>query len=131
LRLAARTPLVLVVDADDDSRALMRRVLEISGLIVVECHEGERVVDEVARLRPDLIVLEELLPHVDGRMACRQLRRAAGDIRHTPVIFTSSSSSPSSARLAFEAGCTLYFTKPFDIEELMRAATELVKRPRA
>lgn len=106
----------------------MRLVLESTGLVVAECHEGERVVEEVARLRPDLVVLEERLPYIDGRMACRQLRRAAEDIRHTPVIFTSSSSSASSARLAFEAACTLYFIKPLDIEELMDAAAELARR---
>ena len=123
---AGRFPLALVVEPDADSRALLRLLLESGGLTVAECNEGERVVDEIDRLRPDVIILEERLSHVDGRTACRRLRSAAEDIRHTPVIFTTSSSSSSSARLAFEAGCTLYFIKPFDIQELMDAVTELV-----
>lgn len=125
---SGRGPLVLVVEPDEDSRALMRVLFETGGLTVAECSEGERVLDEIERLRPDLVILEERLPRVDGRAACRQLRNAAENIRHTPVIFISSSSAPSSARLAFEAGCTLYFIKPIDIQELQDAATELIIR---
>lgn len=125
-----RAPLVLVVDPNDDSRALMRVVFETGGLAVAEHHQGRGVIDEVARLCPDLIVLEEWLPHVDGHTACHQLRRAAETIRHTPVIFISSSSSLLSARRAFEAGCTLYFIKPVDIHEVRAAAIELITRAR-
>jgi CheY-like chemotaxis protein len=128
LGLRGRAPLVLIVEPDEDSRALMRLLFENGGLTVAECSEGERVLDEIARLRPDLVILEERLSCVDGRTVCRRLRNAAENIRHTPVIIISSSSEPSSARLAFEAGCSLCFIKPFDIEDLMDAASELVVR---
>jgi DNA-binding response OmpR family regulator len=131
LGAAARVPLVLLVEPHEDSREMMRVLFETGGLTVAEYYEGERMVDEIARLHPDLIIVEERLPHLDGRAACHRLRHAAEDIRHTPVIFTSSSSEASSAHLAFEAGCTLYFIKPFDIEELIAAATELVTRGQA
>lgn len=127
-RPARRAPLVLAVDPHEDSRGLLRLLFETGGLRVAECGGGERVVDEIARLRPDLIILEERLPQIDGRTVCRQLRSASESIRHTPVIFTSSSSQPSSRHLAFEAGCTLYFVKPIDIQELTRAATALLTR---
>jgi CheY-like chemotaxis protein len=121
-------PLVLIVEPDEDSRLLLRLVLASGGLTVAECSDGAGVVDEIERLRPDLVILEERLARVDGRTACRRLRDAAENIRHTPVIFISSSSEASSARLAFEAGCTLYFIKPFDLQELMDATTELSTR---
>jgi two-component system, sensor histidine kinase len=128
---AKRDVLVLVVEPDDDSRALLRMLLESSGFTVAECHDSDRLIDEITRLRPHLIVLEERLPRVDGRTACQRLRGAAEDIRHTPVILISSSSDPSSVRLAFDAGCTLHFVKPVDIHDLMDAATELAAGPQA
>lgn len=124
---AGRAPLVLVVEPHEDSRSAMKLLFEACGLAVVEYDEGERLIEESERLCPDLIVLAERLPRVDGRMVCRQLRCAAENVRHTPVILISTSSAPTSARLAFEAGCTRYFVKPFDIEQLMTAATELVR----
>jgi CheY-like chemotaxis protein len=127
---AGRAPLahlVLVVEPHEDSRSVMRVVFEDAcGFAVAEC-EGERVIEECERLNPALIILAERLPRVDGRTVCRSLREAAEHIRHTPVIFTSTSSTQSSERLAFEAGCTLYFVKPFDIVSLMTAAMELVR----
>jgi CheY-like chemotaxis protein len=123
-----RVTLVLIVEPDEDSRLLLRLLFETGGLTVSECSDGARVVDEIERLRPDLVILEERLAQVNGRTACRRLRDAAESIRHTPVIFISSSSEASSARLAFEADCTLYFIKVFDPQELMDAATELITR---
>jgi CheY-like chemotaxis protein len=125
-RPAQRAPLLLVVDSHDDSHALMRLLFETGGLRVSEWSDGERVVEEIARLQPDLIILEERLPHIDGRTACQRLRSASETIRHTPVIFTSSSSLPSPRQLAFEAGCTLYFVKPIDVQELMGAVIALL-----
>jgi DNA-binding response OmpR family regulator len=125
---AERDPVVLIIEPDEDTRDFMRILFETRGFAVEECIEGDRVVAAVERLRPDLIVLEERLPGTDGRTVCRQLRSAAEDIRHTPIIFVSASSAPSSESLALEAGCTRFFLKPFDIFQLMAAATELVSR---
>jgi two-component system, OmpR family, phosphate regulon response regulator PhoB len=122
-----RKPVLLVIDDDEDTRNMLRVLFESDGFTVAECCEGDDALTEIAAAQPDLIVLDGRLRNgEDGWSICRRLRSSAGPFRHVPVIFISAAVTAESAALAFEAGCNLYFPKPFDIYQLLFAAKELL-----
>jgi DNA-binding response OmpR family regulator len=116
----------MVVEDDEDTRALLRVLFETAGFRVAECVEGDQVLPTIAALRPDLVVINGRLPGEDGWSVCHRLRRAEDGIKHTPVIFVSAGLSSSSEARAFEAGCNLFFPKPYNIYKLLLAVRELL-----
>jgi two-component system chemotaxis response regulator CheY/two-component system phosphate regulon response regulator PhoB len=125
----ARKPVLLVIEDDEDTRDMLRVLFESGGFTVVEggSDNGGDVVAEIAAVRPDLIVLDGRLDgREDGWSICRRLRSCGEPIHAVPVIFASAAVFPDCQARAFEAGCNLFFTKPFDIYQLLSAAQELV-----
>jgi two-component system cell cycle response regulator DivK len=115
--------LLLVVEDFEDSRFMMRRLLEMAGYSVVEASDGEQAVELAVRERPALILMDLSLPKLDGLAATRQIRRhkVVGKI---PIVAVSAHDSPESRTEALEAGCDEYVTKPIDFDRL----DELLKR---
>jgi CheY-like chemotaxis protein len=109
-------PLILVVDDMTETRRLMRRVLERSGLRVTEAATGEAGLRAAARDRPSLIVLDLRLPGISGFDVARRLRAHPDrDLASTPILACSASVQPEVIREALEAGCDAFEGKPFDI----------------
>jgi CheY-like chemotaxis protein len=120
--------LALIVEDHEDTRLLLRLALEAEGFAVAECRDGLKAVDLIDRLRPEVVLLDGRLPSCDGWTVCHRIRNSIEDIRDTPIIFITATEGPVAEQRAFEAGCTLFFLKPFDIYSLVSAATELVMR---
>ena len=115
--------LFLLVEDFEDSRFMMRRLLEMSGFDVVEASDGEQAVELAVQKQPALILMDLSLPKLDGLAATRQIRRHEG-LGNTPIVAISAHDSPESRTEALEAGCDEYVTKPIDFDQL----GELVKR---
>ena len=111
-----RRPLVLVVDDMDDTRRLMRRVLERASLRVAEAATGEAALTAIHQVRPDAVVLDLRLPGISGLDVARAVR-ADDDaaIAATPILACSASVQPEVRREALDAGCDAFEGKPFDI----------------
>jgi CheY-like chemotaxis protein len=109
-------PLILIVDDMTETRRLMRRVLERSGLRVTEAATGEAGLRAAARDRPSLIVLDLRLPGISGFDVARRLRAHPDrDLASTPILACSASVQPEVIREALEAGCDAFEGKPFEI----------------
>ena len=108
---------VLVAEDHDDTRLLLRTLLEWRGLAVVEAADGEEACDVAARECPDLILMDGGLPLLDGIAVTRRLRRLDA-LASVPIIFLSGHASPQHQLAARDAGCDDYVVKPFDIEQL-------------
>lgn len=115
--------LFLLVEDFEDSRFMMRRLLEMSGFDVVEASDGEQAVELAALEQPALILMDLSLPKLDGLAATRQIRQHK-DLSDTPIVAISAHDSPESRTEALEAGCDEYVTKPIDFDQL----GELIKR---
>lgn len=115
--------LFLLVEDFEDSRFMMRRLLELAGYAVVEASDGEQAVALALRERPALILMDLSLPKLDGLAATRQIRRSA-EVSNTPIVAISAHDSPETRTEALDAGCNEYVTKPIDFDQL----GELVKR---
>jgi CheY-like chemotaxis protein len=109
--------LFLVVEDFEDSRFMMRRLLEMSGYAVVEASDGEQAVKIAVEARPVLILMDLSLPKLDGLAATRQIRQQKG-LKKVPIVAVSAHDSPESRNEALAAGCDEYVTKPIDFDHL-------------
>ena len=107
----------LVVEDFEDSRFMMRRLLEMAGYNVLEASDGEQAVKIAVEARPVLILMDLSLPKLDGLSATRQIRQKKG-LKAVPIVAVSAHDSPQSRTEALEAGCDEYVTKPIDFDHL-------------
>ncbi|MEU6376074.1 response regulator transcription factor [Streptomyces sp. NPDC046909] len=115
---------VLVAEDDEMQAELIRRSLLAEGHIATVVHDGAAALDAVRRLRPDLVVLDLMLPVVDGLGVCRALRRA-DDI---PVLMLTARSTEDDVLLGLEVGADDYMTKPYSPRELMARIRTVLRR---
>jgi CheY-like chemotaxis protein len=109
--------LFLVVEDFEDSRFMMRRLLEMAGHRVVEATDGEQAIAMALEKHPDLILMDLSLPKLDGLAATRRIRQRR-DLRNVPILAVSAHDGPDSRAAALEAGCDDYVTKPIDFDHL-------------
>jgi two-component system response regulator MprA len=116
---------VLVVDDEPALRSALERALRLNGFDVALAEDGE---DGLAALRaeaPDIVVLDVLMPRLDGIAACRRLR-ADGD--RTPVLMLTARDAVADRVAGLDAGADDYLVKPFALEELLARVRALVRR---
>ncbi len=109
---------VLIVDDEALSRTVMRDVLETARYEPAEARDGPEGLAKAEALRPDLILLDVLMPGLDGYEVCRRLK-ASPKTGPIPVIFVTIVQDPALDRLAYEAGAVACLMKPFRREALM------------
>jgi diguanylate cyclase (GGDEF)-like protein len=122
--------LVLVVDDDGTARLLARASLEHAGLAVEEAANGREGVAAFERLRPDLVLLDVLMPEMDGFAACAAIRALPGG-EVVPVLMMTGLDDVESIREAYLAGATDFTTKPIHGTILGHRATYLIRAGKA
>ncbi|HEX2315067.1 MAG TPA: response regulator transcription factor [Thermomonospora sp.] len=115
---------VLVAEDDLKQAELVRRYLVHEGYAVHVVHDGRDAIDQARRLRPDLVVLDVMLPRVDGLDVCRVLR-AETDV---PVLMLTARSTEDDMLLGLDLGADDYVTKPYSPRELMARIRVLLRR---
>lgn len=121
----ADSPLVLVVDDDRSLRALLCFAMEEEGYRVVEANNGENCLAQFMRLQPDLVLLDAVMPVMDGFTCCSQLRTLP-IAEHTPVLMITVLDDRESVDRAFSVGATDYVTKPIHWPVLRQRVTRLL-----
>uniref|UniRef100_C6E198 Response regulator receiver modulated diguanylate cyclase/phosphodiesterase with PAS/PAC sensor(S) n=1 Tax=Geobacter sp. (strain M21) TaxID=443144 RepID=C6E198_GEOSM len=107
------TPLVMVVDDDQAVRLLARETLESSGFAVRDVENGEQALEEFDAHAPDIVLLDVMMPGIDGFSVCSAIRRTASG-RDTPVLMMTGLDDLESIDCAYEAGATDFITKPIN-----------------
>ncbi len=120
-------PTVLVVEDENDILELVAFNLEAAGFKVVKARDGQQGLAQARSLRPDLVVLDLLLPGLDGREVCRQIKRGA-DTDQIPVLILSALAEETDRVVGFEIGADDYLTKPFSPRELVLRARAILRR---
>ena len=115
---------ILVVDDDAHIREVVRFALERTGYRVTEAGDGRAALAEYARAAADLVVLDILMPEMDGLEVCRELRRS-GDV---PILFLSSRDEELDKIIGLELGADDYVTKPFSPRELVARVKSILRR---
>lgn len=120
-------PKILLVDDEKAITANLKPFLERSGFAVHAAANGEEALQEIRSFDPDLIVLDVLMPRIDGREVLRRLRRA-DDWR--PVILLTQVGESTERAMALEEGADDYLNKPFDPHELVARVRAVMRRAR-
>jgi two-component system response regulator MprA len=116
---------LLVVDDEPPMRSALKRALELGGFEVSLAADGSEGLASTERIRPDLMVLDVLMPGVDGLEVCRTLR-ARGD--RTPILMLTARDAIADRVEGLEAGADDYLVKPFALEELLARVRALLRR---
>ncbi len=122
-------PLVLVVEDETALVTLLRYNLEREGFRVAEAHDGEEALMLCAEERPDIILLDWMLPHLSGIEVCRRLRRNA-DTRDIPIIILTARGEETDKVRGLDSGADDYVTKPFSPAELISRLRAVLRRAR-
>lgn len=115
---------VLIVEDDLKIATLVAKNLEAVGLVCHQVHDGNEVLSAIDKRNPDLLVLDVMLPGIDGIEVTRRLRRES----EIPILMLTARSSDSDKVLGFEMGADDYLTKPFSTRELVARVRALLRR---
>ncbi len=144
--LSDEPPIILVVDDDPFMRQLLRRVMEKEGYKVVEAANGEQGLEAYKRLKPHLVLLDALMPVMDGFTCCTKLQMLGDDSSldgedvgnaesieddsRTPVLMITGLDDPESVDRAFAVGATDYVMKPIHFAVLRQRVRRLIQQSR-
>jgi len=118
---------VLVVDDEPMARALLRLMLVRAGFNVMEAEDGFDALEKVRINRPDIVLLDVMMPGMDGFTVCETIREDA-ETADLPVIMFSAKTDLNSINQGLRAGADVYLTKPISPEELTRHVREVLNR---
>jgi len=115
-------PKILLVEDFDDTRLMMKMWLEKRGYRVIEAETGEKAITLAQREAPDLIIMDVMMPGMNGLDATQRIRQYQA-LRRTPIVAVSAYGADEYRRLAIQAGCNEYVSTPFE----PNALAELIK----
>ncbi len=116
---------ILLVEDEEVVRSGLRDNLECEGYEVLACSDGLQGLDRAREERPDLIILDVMMPGMDGLEVCRQLR---ADGMHIPIIMLTAKCAEVDKVVGLEIGADDYLTKPFGMRELFARVKALLRR---
>ena len=116
---------ILIVDDLSTERLLMRSILEPRGFQIVEAVDGEQALVLCEQERPDLVLLDIVLPKVDGFQICRRIKRDP-ELSATPVILVSSKTQDSDRFWGLKQGASDYLNKPLQSAQVLGAVQKLL-----
>ncbi|MCG5430990.1 response regulator transcription factor [Mycobacterium sp. MYCO198283] len=119
---------LLVVDDDRAVRESLRRSLSFNGYTVSLAQDGVEALEAITADRPDALVLDVMMPRLDGLEVCRQLRSTGDDL---PILVLTARDSVSERVAGLDAGADDYLPKPFALEELLARIRALLRRTAA
>ena len=124
-----QTRSVLVVDDELETAEMLVEMMRLSGYQVFKSSTGRQAIQMITRERPDVVLLDLMMPDVSGLDVLRYMRRDPY-LRKIPVIILSARCMPSDIQSGLEAGADLFLTKPLDCDDLRRAVDEIIRTGR-
>ena len=121
-------PKVLVVDDEEHITEMLAMGLGLNGFAVERAANGRDALSAIEQDRPDLVVLDVMLPDLDGFEVARRLRQAEGASTHVPIIFLTARDTTQDKIEGLRLGSDDYVTKPFSIEELIERVKAVLRR---
>jgi len=116
---------ILIVDDEQHVVDVVKMRLEVSGYEVIAAYDGQEGLRMARDEKPDLIILDVMLPKIDGYKICRMIKFDP-KYKHTPIIMFTARAQESDMQLSKEVGADSYLTKPFEPKILMGKIKELL-----
>jgi CheY-like chemotaxis protein len=121
---------VLIADDDDEQRYLLSRVLQRAGYVTCEVPSGDKVLEAARAGRPDVIVLDVVMPGQDGFTTGRQLK-ADPDVANIPIVFLTGRTTAADRKEGLSLGASQYLLKSLAARELVRCLENVLTAERA
>ena len=118
---------ILVVDDEVDLVETVRFPLEIEGYNVLVAYNGEEALNQARKENPDLILLDLMLPKLDGYKVCRLLKFDER-YKHIPILMLTAKTQEQDKVLGMETGADEYITKPFEMDYLLKKVKEYLNK---
>ncbi|MEA4847774.1 MAG: response regulator transcription factor [Clostridiaceae bacterium] len=115
---------IFVIDDERNIRELIRKYLEKEGFLVTVFENSQNIVSEINRLKPDLLVLDIMMPGIDGLELCKEIRKS----KDIPIVFVSARDEELDRILGLELGADDYLSKPFSPRELVVRIKNIMRR---
>ena len=116
---------ILIVDDEKDLVSMVKLRLEATGYDTIEAYDGQEALTKAQNENPDLIILDLMLPKMDGYKVCRMLKFYSR-YKSIPIILFTARAQDSDKDLGKEVGADAYMTKPFEAEALLSKVKELL-----
>ncbi len=117
---------ILIVDDEVDLVETVRFPLEMEGYQVLISYNGEDALNQARKENPDLILLDLMLPKLDGYKVCRLLK-FDDRYKHIPILMLTAKTQEKDKTLGMETGANEYITKPFEMEDLLKKVKAYLK----
>ena len=118
---------IMIVDDEIEFVEMITMRFRASGYEVMASHDGEGVIEKIRTEKPDLVLLDIMLPNVDGYIICSAIKKDA-EFKKIPVILLTAKDTTSEADKLQEAGADYCMIKPFEPKELLDKIRELIKK---
>lgn len=118
---------ILFVDDERDLVEMVTFRLKAHGYEVITAYDGQEALDKARREKPDLIILDLMLPKIDGYKVCRMLKFDE-KYKKIPIIMFTARAQDKDEKLGFEVGADAYLNKPFDPDFFLAKIEELIKQ---
>ena len=119
---------ILLVDDEPNLRELLRHMLELGGFDVVEAEDGLEALEKLEEMVPDIMILDVMMPNLDGVSVCKKLR-ADAEFASLPIIMLSGKTQYKAVQEGLAAGANRYLCKPITVDELIQNVRELLPTP--
>ncbi len=113
---------VLIVDDSPTEIKMIKKAISEHDFVIVEATNGEEAIQKATSELPDLIVLDVIMPKMNGFQACRKIKTIP-ELKNIPIIMLTSKNEKADEYWGKKQGADIYLTKPFDSEELAKAIT--------
>lgn len=120
-----KKPLILIADDEEDTRSILELLLNEAGYDIISSYDGLDTLDSVKSSHPQMILLDIMMPLVDGIEVCRRIK-SDDNTKDIKIIMLSASDESDSKNLAMECGADDYITKPFDSGDLLKRIAKLL-----
>ncbi|MEN2995110.1 MAG: response regulator [Thermodesulfovibrio sp.] len=118
---------ILIVDDNEDSRELVKKILKKYDYEVIEAVDGEDAIAKAIAYRPDLILMDISIPKIDGYEVTRKLKQRP-DFKNIPIIAFTAHAMRGDQEKALQAGCNGYISKPINVKEFPKQIEIYLKK---
>ena len=116
---------VLIVENHADMREILVTIVELMGFATITSHNGKECIEKALAEKPDLILMDIMMPEISGWETTQRLRRHA-ETKDIPILAATALFRPSDLQRCIDAGCNDYIVKPFTAKELRRKIETLI-----
>lgn len=116
---------VLIIEDEEDAAELFAEMMRVSGFRVLKTTSSAPAMDLLTKEKPDLVILDIMMPDVSGLDILRQMRREPG-LAHIPVVIVSAKGTSADIKTGIDAGASTYLTKPVGFLELKEAVSRVL-----